>query len=51
MNEHPSSGEVAEKVEQYFDRMSNTDKNHILAAIARVERKLLLAGFKPQKSA
>lgn len=47
MNENPSSAEVARLVEEYFDRMSKTDKNHILASIVRVERKLILAGLKP----
>ena len=49
MNDTVDGKHVAKLVEQYFDRMSKTDKNHILAAIIRVERKLLLAGLKPVK--
>jgi hypothetical protein len=47
VNEYVMRAEVAQLVEEYFDRMSATDKNHIMAGIFRIERKLLLAGPNP----
>jgi hypothetical protein len=47
MTNNPTIEAVAELVKLYFDRMSTTDKNFIMAAIKRVERKLLLAGLQP----
>lgn len=47
MTEYPDSKKVGQLVAEYFERMSKTDKNYIMAAILRVECKLVRAGLKP----
>ena len=38
--------ELAEEIRIYFEQMSNTDQNHILAALMRVKRKAILKDWR-----